>query len=172
MAKRVLPLLLVMLLATASGARATRVDGVTGATPTKSAVSRQKADERRMKKALTKLTGSFTSVEGTRLEAAVAVKGKIVARTSRWEGTAVPAAGMQEERTMNFRTTLKGQDNLLAYKFLRQESGKVCAVSIPQLEACVYLSRMPDVAQKVASAVHRYVAPVLEDILGSREEEE
>lgn len=170
MTKRILPLLLMLLMATASGAHRTQVDGVTGATQTTSAAAQQKAAERRVKKALARLTANLDADGHRGLQALVTVKGKSLAHTNGWKGNAPQASKMREASVMNFRTTLAGHDEVLAYHFLKQEGGEVCAVSLPNLEACVYLSYTPNATQNVASAVHRYVAPTLEDILSSDSE--
>lgn len=172
MTKRILPLLLMLLVATASTARIIPVDGVTGATQQASAAAKQKAAERRVKKALTRLTEKLDADGHRQLQALVAVKGKTLACTTGWKGNAPQAGKMREASVMNFRTTLAGHDQVLAYHLLKQEGGEVCAVSLPDLNACVYLSCMPDMAQNVASAVHRYVAPALEETLSSEGEDD
>ena len=141
------------------------VDAVTGATQVGAGTDKQTRDDERVRKAMRKMCKSLPRVHGKQVETAVVMRGHTMARSSQWTAELVPAEKMRLEKTMNFRAATPGHNETLAYQFLRQDDAQLCAVRIPELDACIYFSAQADVVQNMASAVHQYVALPLEGTL-------
>ena len=158
---RTLLAVLMLGLTLSAGARP-GVDAVTGATQTAPYGDKQEKDDERVGKGMAKMRKALPRVHGERVETAVVMRGRTMARSSKWTGELVPAEKMRLEKTMNFRAARPGHNETLTYQFLRHDGSRLCAVRIKELGACVYFSAPADVAQNLASAVHRNVALPLE----------
>lgn len=141
------------------------VDGVTGATQVAPYGDKQRADDRRVNKGMLKMRKKLPRVNGALVETAVTMTGRTMAQSGKWKGTLPSPDKMKVEKSMNFRATAEGHNDMHTYQYLTQPGSQVCAVRIEPLGACVYFSAPADVAQSLASAVHSYVAPALEATL-------
>lgn len=162
--RKIMISMFLMGLAMSAGAHA-EVDVVTGATQTASSGNKQQKDEEQVRKGMIKMRKSLPRVDGKQVETAVTKAGHLMAKSSKWDGDVSASENMKIEKTMNFRATRSGHNELLTYQFLTLAGSQLCAVRIKELDACVFFSAHADVAQNLASAVHQYVALPLEQTL-------
>lgn len=163
--RKIMISMFLMGLAMSAGAHA-EVDVVTGATQTASSSgNKQQKDEEQVRKGMIKMRKSLPRVDGKQVETAVTKAGHLMAKSSKWDGDVPASENMKIEKTMNFRATRSGHNELLTYQFLTLAGSQLCAVRIKELDACVFFSAHADVAQNLASAVHQYVALPLEQTL-------